>query len=116
MINLADKVWKQQERRVARIFGAKRTPLSGIHSLHTSSDVIHEKLYIECKYRKKIAVLDLFPEIIEQAKKENKIPILAVKSKKLKDDYFLIRAKDLLRIAMELKELQPKFHVRIGDD
>ena len=99
---MPDKVWKVQERRVAKIFGAKRTPLSGIHSRHTSSDSIHNKLYIECKYRKRIAILDIFPEIAKKARKERKIPILAIKSKTLKDDYFLIRAKDLLKIAKEV--------------
>ena len=100
---MVDKVWKVQERRIAKMFGVKRTPLSGIHSLHTQSDIIHEKLFIECKYRKKIAILDLFSEVIEKAKKENKIPILAVKSKKLRDDYFLLRAKDLVKIARLVK-------------
>ena len=91
------------ERRIAKLFGGRRTPLSGFRSLHTSSDIIHDKLYIECKRRKRISILDLFPEIVKKAKKENKIPILVIKSAKLKDDYFLIRKKDLIKIAKEIK-------------
>lgn len=101
---MTDKVWKAQERRIGKMFGAKRTPLSGGKSLHTESDVIHPRLYIEAKYRKKIAILDLFPDIAEKALKENKIPVLAIKSKKLKDDYFLVRAKDLMNVAIELEK------------
>jgi len=112
---MPDKVWKAQERRIGKMFGAKRTPLSGSRSLHTGSDIIHEKLYVECKYRKKIAILDLFPEVMEKAKKENKIPVMAVKSKMLKDDYFLIRAKDLETVATELREV-PKIKIKVGDD
>lgn len=114
---MVDKVWKKQERRVAKEFGARRTPLSGSESLHTGSDVIHEKLYIECKYRKRISVLDEFASVIKKAKEENKIPVMSVKSKTLKDDYFLMRAKDLEAIAMQLKSIKyPEFKVRLGSD
>lgn len=111
---MSDKVWKQQERRVAKMFGAKRTPLSGSRSLHTGSDIIHPRLYIEAKYRKRISILDMFPEVAEKAKKENKIPVMVIKSKKLKDDYFMVRARDLVKVAKELKEVFPK--LKTGDD
>lgn len=113
---MPDKVWKAQERRIAKMFGSRRTPLSGIHSLHTGSDVIHNRLYIECKYRKRIAILDIFNEIIEAAKKENKIPVLAIKSKELKDDYIVMRIQDLEKIAKELKEEMPKIIAKVGDE
>lgn len=113
---MSDKTWKQQERRIAKMFGSRRTPLSGSRSLHTGSDIIHSRLYIEAKYRQRISILDMFPEVAKKAKKENKIPVMAVKSKKLKDDYFLIRARDLVKVAKELKESFPKIHVKVGDD
>jgi hypothetical protein len=46
---MADKRWKEFERRVARAFGTERTPLSGGNSKHTHSDTLHPELYIECK-------------------------------------------------------------------
>lgn len=99
---MGDTSWKKQERRVAKMFGTYRTPLSGSNSRHTEADTLHDKLYIECKRRKRIAILDIFPDVAKSAKKENKIPIVAIKSSKLKDDYFLIRAKDLKKIADEI--------------
>jgi len=113
---MPDKVWKKQERRIAKKFGTSRTPLSGSRSLHTGSDIIHPKLYVECKYRKRISVLDEFPGVAKRAKEENKIPVMAIKSRELKDDFFLIRAKDLEEVAKELKAAMPKIHVKVGDD
>lgn len=105
---MASNNWKNQERRIARMFGSHRTPLSGINSRHTSSDIIHEKLYVECKYRKRIAILDLMEGVIEEAKKEDKIPVLALKSRECQDDFFLLRKKDLLQISALVKECDKK--------
>ena len=49
--------WKNRERQIAGILKTNRTPLSGSSSRHTSSDTLHEKLYIECKYRKRHPIL-----------------------------------------------------------
>jgi len=106
---MPDKSWKKQERRIAKLFGTRRTPLSGYLSLHTKSDIIHDKLFVECKYRRHIAILDIFPEVAKKARKENKIPVLAVKSAKLKDDYLLIRARDLIKIAKLVKINDAKY-------
>ena len=47
---MANKRWKAYERRVAKFFGTKRTPLSGINSGHsTHSDTLHPRLYLEVK-------------------------------------------------------------------
>lgn len=99
---MADKKWKKQERRVAEFFGTKRVPLSGSNSGHnTSSDSLHERLYIECKYRKRIPIFDLWPDIYKKALKENKIPVLAVKSMQIADDIICIRKKDLDKLLIE---------------
>jgi hypothetical protein len=99
-----DKKWKQQERRVAKFFGTRRTPLSGSNSQHnTESDSLHGKLYIECKYRKQLFIFDEWPLVLEKANKENKIPVLSIKTMQIKDDVILIRLKDLDRIIEERK-------------
>jgi len=93
---MTDRAWKAQERRVARIFGTLRNSLSGRHSkAGTSSDTLHRKLYIECKYRQKIAVIEWFQEIIPLARKEGKIPVLCLKAKNHRDDYVVVRMRDL---------------------
>lgn len=76
--------WKQFERKVAGLFGTRRTPLSGRMSGHnTSSDSLHHHIYIEAKWLKGersmgSAVLNLWDSIVKAAKRENKIPLLAM--------------------------------------
>ena len=53
-MGMADKAWKQRERQVAAYFGGQRTPLSGGNGKITRADVIHDKLFIECKLRRSI--------------------------------------------------------------
>ena len=74
----ARNTWKQGERRVARFFGSERTPLSGGNSGHTRSDTLHPRLFIETKMRKVHAVRTLHDETKELAKKEGKIPVVAL--------------------------------------
>jgi len=94
---MADTNWKVMERRVARAFGTLRTSLSGSRSkAGTSSDSLHKKFYIEAKYRQKFATIEWFQDIIPKAKKENKIPILSLKARNRKDDYVVIRLRDLI--------------------
>lgn len=84
--------WKAFERAVAKMFGTERTPLSGSNSKHTGSDTLHEKLFVECKYRANHAVISLYKETAKKAKMENKIPIVALKEKGDSGFYFLIKA------------------------
>ena len=50
----ARNTWKQRERDVAEFFHGQRNPLSGGNSKHTRADVIHDRLYIECKLRENV--------------------------------------------------------------
>jgi len=75
---MSDKAWKALERRIAESLGTVRTPLSGGSSRHTTSDTLHEKLYVECKLRKASSVHTLFTEIRIEAAKETKIPVLVI--------------------------------------
>lgn len=93
---MSDKNWKRQERRVAKAFGTVRNSLSGkMSKAGTSSDSLSSRFYIEAKYRKSIAVIEWFMEILPKARKEKKIPILALKTPSHKDDFILVRLKDL---------------------
>lgn len=95
---MSDKSWKKHERRIAKAFGTLRNSLSGrMSKAGTSSDTLHERFYIECKRRKTIAMLEWFAEIVPKAMKERKIPILALKSANHKDDYIVMRLRDLER-------------------
>ncbi|RSD36561.1 MAG: hypothetical protein CI952_78 [Methanohalophilus sp.] len=84
------KAWKKLERRIAKTFGTFRTPLSGSSSRHTASDTLHDELYIEVKYSgikdskggKQITIKkEWLDEMIYEAKREDKIPMLAFQFK-----------------------------------
>jgi len=90
--------WKSFERVVAAWFGVKRTPLSGGSSAHTRADIIHNKLFVECKLRKKFALWNLFEKTRTLAHKEAKIPVVAIKKKGCKGWLMLIDPEDLIDI------------------
>jgi hypothetical protein len=92
------ETWKALEREVAKKLGGKRIPCSG--SGEIKGDVLHRKLYIECKYRDKFPSLNKMIDTwlrdsIEEAERENKIPILAIKRKGKGQIFILMRIEDL---------------------
>lgn len=73
------EAWKTFERRVAKAFNTVRTPLSGSNSHHTHSDSLHESLFIEAKRAARYkAVITLWKSTRELARKEKKVPMLAL--------------------------------------
>lgn len=83
--------WKGVERRVCGYLGANRTPLSGSNSRHgTSSDCLHERLYIEIKHGLAVprtwdGMLRLFIDTEQKAALENKRPVVVMHPKRVKD-------------------------------
>ncbi len=75
---MPDKAWKKRERDVADFFHGQRNPLSGNNSKHTAADVIHDRLFIECKLRKKHTVISLWDEVRTLAEKEGKTPVVCL--------------------------------------
>ncbi len=68
-----DKAWKAFERRVAAFFKTERNALSGGNSKLTRSDTLHPELFIECKQRKRFAVIRLWDETKRLADAERKL-------------------------------------------
>jgi hypothetical protein len=77
------ETWKRRERQAARLFGAQRQPLSGSsgRSDLTRSDSNHERLFIETKLRASWSIRTLFDEVRKRARRESKVPALALASK-----------------------------------
>ena len=97
---MTDTAWKAIERRVAEFFGASgRTPLSGGNSGHTRSDTLSEALFIEVKQRKRHAVVGLWDAVKDLAKKENKIPVVALAVKNRPGFWVMVHSSDLLAVA-----------------
>lgn len=99
---MADKSWKAFERTVARFFGCCRNSLSGIMSKLTASDTVHERLFIECKHGQKIPAWSLFQKTRELAKKEGKIPVLALRKTGAKTWLVICEADNLSDVADEI--------------
>ena len=75
---MPDKAWKKRERDVAGFFDGKRTALSGGNGKITRADVMHDKLFIECKLRAKHTVVSLWDDTAKLAKEEEKTPVIAL--------------------------------------
>jgi len=96
------KTWKDVERKVAAVFGAKRNPLSGSNSGGTASDSRHPRLYIETKYRKRHAVMRLFEDTRTKAIHEGKTPIVALKERGQRGFLVVCEIDDIQEIAKEM--------------
>ena len=96
--------WKAFERRVAAMFGTKRTPLSGGNSGHTRSDSLHKELFIECKKHKRMAMHNLFRSTKELAELEEKTPIIITQEPQGRTTLITLDIKDLKYVAERLEE------------
>ena len=90
--------WKQMERDVAEFFHGKRTPLSGGASGHTRADVIHDKLFIECKLRAKFAMWSLWENTKSLAAKEEKVPVICIREKHKKGFLIVVHSEDFMKL------------------
>ena len=97
---MTNKAWKQRERDVASFFKGQRNALSGGNSKVTRADVIHKKLFIECKLRAKHSVVSLWDDTAKLAKIEGKIPVVALCEKNRAGFWIMVHSSDL----EELKE------------
>jgi hypothetical protein len=89
--------WKRRERSSAALFGARRQPLSGSGGRDdfTASDSNHEHLFIETKLRASWSVRTLFDRTRILARKEGKVPVLALASKRRPGCLLVVDSADL---------------------
>ena len=95
---MSDKYWKARERQIARFFNGTRNPLSGGNSRHTRGDVIHEKLYVEIKSRKKHSAVSLWDETKVLADREGKTPVVVLAEKGRPGFWILCHSDDFVKI------------------
>lgn len=95
---MPDKFWKRREREVARYFGGERNPLSGRNSKHTAGDVIHDKLFVELKCRKKHSAVALWDKTKEFAQRENKTPVVCLSEKNRPGFWIVVHSDDLTKL------------------
>ena len=103
-MSTSNNTWKSLERKVAKLLGGVRNPLSGGASRHTRGDVIHPYLYVECKLRQKLSMWSWFDDVRQKAKVEGKTPILIIKEKSKKGELVVLDIKDFVALTKEKKE------------
>lgn len=101
---MADKSWKRFERKIAKMLGVRRTPLSGGNSAHTRSDTLHDSIFVECKQRKSMAVHNLYRSTKELALKEGKVPIIVTRESGKKTTLITLELENLKYVASQIKE------------
>jgi len=98
----SNSTWKKLEQRVCEQFGGRRNPLSGSNSQHgTSADCIqtaYPQLYIEIKLRASFAHHTLFRSVVEEAAREQRIPILVTHEKHHAGSLVTLRLDDFLKL------------------
>lgn len=91
----ANQQWKQAEREVAAVFGARRRPLSGGNQGQGRDDAIHEELFVSTKYSKRHALFTLYREEKVKARKEGKTVVLGLREKGVPGTLVCIHSDDL---------------------
>lgn len=96
--------WKARERQAAAIFGTRRQIGSGSggRADQTRSDSLHPRIFLETKLRASSAVRTLFDKTAVMAKKEGKVPCLAIFDKGRQGALLVFHADNLIEIAAEL--------------
>ena len=95
---MPDKAWKKRERDVAGFFDGQRTALSGGNGNITRADVMHDKLFIECKLRAKHTVVSLWDDTAKLAKEEEKTPVIALCEKNRPGFWVMVHSSDLYKL------------------
>ena len=95
---MPDKAWKKRERDVAGVFDGQRTALSGGNGKITRADVMHDKLFIECKLRAKHTVVSLWDDTAKLAKEEEKTPVIALCEKNRPGFWVMVHSSDLYKL------------------
>ena len=99
---MPDKAWKKRERDVAKFFHGTRNALSGGNSKVTRADVIHNKLFIECKLRAKHSVISLWDDTAKLAKIEGKTPVITLCEKNRPGFWVMVHSSDLEQLNEKL--------------
>lgn len=106
---MADRLWKAAERRVAKLIGTERTPLSGGNGKQTRSDTLHPDFFVEHKARKRHALLAVLRDAEAKGKLEGKLGIVTLTETGDGQVYVLLRAEahllHLLAVEIEKADL-----------
>ena len=93
---MADKTWKKFERTVANFFGCSRT---GPMQARDANDIDHDVIHCQCKHSKRHAIITVWDAAKAVAKRDDKIPVVAIKQKGRHGWWILCKSDDLQAVA-----------------
>jgi len=100
--------WKGLERKTAQVLGGERIPCSGVSGIKLKGDVLHDRFFIECKYRSHFYVYRVFKKAKEQASKIKKhpplIPLVILKEKYEQGELVVLGLEDFQKLITLEKE------------
>lgn len=98
---MANKAWKDFERRLARDWGTVRNALSGSNSKVSASDSHHPRLFLEGKLNVNSPFWRLYQKSKPLADKEGKAVVLCLGKKSHKGYILAVHRNDLDAVVME---------------
>jgi len=90
------RTWQKFEQKMGEWFGGSR---SGPMQAKNANDIKHDFIHCQCKAAKRHAILTVWREASEEAKKDGKIPVVAIREKGKRGDFLLIKKEDLVAVA-----------------
>jgi hypothetical protein len=100
------RTWQRKEQQAANLFGSRRKVLSGSSGRddETRSDSVHPRLFVETKLRASSATRSLWEQTKALARREGKVPVLALYAKGKPGALLVVHEDDLAAVAAELAE------------
>jgi hypothetical protein len=97
------RTWQRSEGRAAALFGCRRQVGSGSAGRDdlTASDSTHPTLFVESKLRDRHTTRTLHDATRKKAKKEHKIPVLALFDKQRHGCLIVVHSNDLMTVVAE---------------
>lgn len=105
---MANKSWKQAERRIAKYLGTTRTPLSGGNGKQTRSDTLHPLIFVEIKQKRRHTTYTLYRNTKALARKEKKVPLVVLDEVRAPGQLFVVHDSDMPALIAALIKSNPR--------
>lgn len=114
------KLWKEAERRIARLLGGVRVPITG-RTRGDAPDIDHYRYSIEIKHRENLPdwLMGAFEQADAAEKKDSKTPLLSLvilheKGQKYEDCLTLMRLRDMIVLEEKITNLERQLELTKG--
>ena len=111
---MADKLWKQAERKIAALLGGQRVPITG-RQRGDVPDIRHNTFSVEVKHKQELpAWLNEAMEQAEAAVTDDKMPIVILheKGKNYAESLTILKLSDIIKLKNRIDELEEEIEER----